>query len=68
MADNTVNIEKAPKKSWWKGLKAEFKKIIWPDKKTLTRQTIAVVVLSVITCLVILAVDAVIKFGLDAIL
>ena len=68
MSDNTVNVEKAPKKSWWKGLKAEFKKIIWPDKKTLTRQTIAVVVLSVIMCLIILAVDAIIKFGLDAIL
>ncbi len=68
MADNTVNVEKAPKKSWWKGLKAEFKKIIWPDKKTLTRQTIAVVVLSVITCVVIFVVDAIIKFGLDAIL
>ena len=27
--------EKPQKKSWFKGLKAEFKKIIWPDKKTL---------------------------------
>ena len=27
--------EKAKKTSWFKGLKAEFKKIIWPDKKHL---------------------------------
>ena len=25
--------EKTQKKSWFKGLQAEFKKIIWPDKK-----------------------------------
>ena len=29
--------EKAPKKSWFDGLKAEFRKIIWPDQKS-TRQ------------------------------
>lgn len=64
----TTNIEQAPKKSWWKGLKAEFKKIIWPDKKTLTRQTIAVAVLSVILCVLILIVDSIIKFGLGLVL
>ena len=63
-----VNTEKAPKKSWFKGLKAEFKKIIWPDRKSLVRQTIAVVVLSVIMCVLILIVDAIIKFGLDFII
>ena len=31
--------EKTQKKSWFKGLQAEFKKVIWPDKKTLARQT-----------------------------
>ena len=35
--------QKAPKKSWTKGLQAEFKKINWPDKQTLVKQTIAVV-------------------------
>lgn len=44
MSETTV--EKAKKKSWFKGLKAEFKKIIWPDKKTLVKQTVAVIVCS----------------------
>ena len=35
--------QKAPKKNWIKGLQAEFKKIIWPDKQTLVKQTVAVV-------------------------
>ena len=35
--------QKAPKKNWTKGLQAEFKKIVWPDKQTLVKQTVAVV-------------------------
>ena len=29
---------KKQKKSWFKGLKAEFSKIIWPDQKSLTKE------------------------------
>ncbi len=64
MGEN-VKTEKAPKKSWFKGLKAEFKKIIWPDKKSLGKQTVAVVITSVVLCVLIAVLDAIIKFGLD---
>lgn len=64
MGEN-VKTEKAPKKSWFKSLKAEFKKIIWPDKKLLGKKTVAVVIVSVILCIVIAVLDAIIKFGLD---
>ena len=62
MAEKT---EKAKKTSWFKGLKAEFKKIIWPDKKTLAKQTVAVTVCSVILGAVIAVVDGVVKYGID---
>ena len=62
MAEKT---EKAKKTSWFKGLKAEFKKIIWPDKKTLAKQTMAVTVCSVILGAVIAVVDVVVKYGID---
>ena len=39
--------EKSQKKSWFKGLKAEFKKIMWPDRKTVGKQTVAVVLTSI---------------------
>ena len=55
---------KAPKKSWMEGLKAEFKKIIWPDKKSLVKQTTAVVVITVILCAIIAILDAVIQLGM----
>ena len=45
------------KSNWFKGLKAEFKKIIWPDKKTLVKQTVAVISCSVVLALIIMAID-----------
>ena len=49
-------------------LKAEFKKIIWPDQKTVTKETIAVVVSGVGLGIVLALMDMVIKFGLSFIL
>ena len=60
----TVKTAKAPKRSWMDGLKAEFKKIIWPDKKSLVRQTVAVVAISVGLYAIIAILDAVIQLGL----
>ena len=63
---------KAPKapvvKSWFKGLKAEFKKIIWPDKKSLGKQTLAVIVISAVLSVIIALLDAVVKFGINVII
>ena len=57
------NNEKAPKKkSFVKTLKAEFKKIIWPDKKTTGKQTVAVISISVCVGLLIGLLDMVIKY------
>ena len=65
----TVSNERAPKKkSFIKTLKAEFKKIIWPDKETLTKQTIAVLACSVVLGAVIAVLDLIIKFGLNIII
>ena len=57
--------EKPQKKSWFKGLQAEFKKVIWPDKKTLARQTTAVVAVSVILGALIAVIDVILRYGID---
>ena len=57
--------EKTQKKSWFKGIQAEFKKIIWPDKKTLAKQTTAVVAVSVVLGAVIAVIDAILRYGID---
>ena len=66
MANNTA--EKAPKKSWFKGVKSEFKKIIWTDKETLTKQSIAVVAVTVVLGIVIYILDFLIEIGIKIIL
>lgn len=75
MGDNTVNTTeksekkaKGSKKSWFKGLKAEFSKIIWPDKETLVKESSAVVVISIVLGLLIALVDLVIKAGINVII
>ena len=57
------DTKKPPKTSWIKGIKAEFKKIVWPDQKSLTRQTIAVVSVSV--ALIIKILDMIMTIGID---
>ena len=64
----TGNTEKAQKKSFWKGLEAEYKKIIWPDKETLQKQTAAVVAGAVALGLIIAALDTAIVFRLHYII
>ena len=56
---------KTQKKSWFKGLQAEFKKIIWPDKKTLAKQTTAVVAVSVVLGALIAVIDVILRYGID---
>ncbi|SHK14319.1 preprotein translocase subunit SecE [Hespellia stercorisuis] len=57
--------EKTQKKSWFKGLQAEFKKVIWPDQKTLAKQTAAVVGVSVFLGALISVIDVILKYGID---
>ena len=53
---------------FFKGLKAEFGRIIWPDKDTVWKESAAVLAVSVILALVIAGMDFLIQIGLDAIL
>ena len=61
----TENVEKAPKTNWFKGIKAEFSKIIWPEQKSVVRQTIVVVAVSVVTGLIIALLDWAIQHGVN---
>jgi len=55
MADQTEVKEK--KLSFWQGVKQEWQKIIWTDRRTLVKQTILVVVISIIMGVMIVVVD-----------
>ena len=53
------------KQNWFAGLKSEFQKIVWLDKKSLGKQTVAVLVVSVILGAIIAVLDLGIQYGVD---
>ena len=71
-ADNAVDTKKdksvRKKGGFFRSLKSEFKKIVWPDKETTIKETTAVVIVTVILGAIIALLDFVIKTGLDKII
>lgn len=57
--------EKKVKTSRLKKIKAEFKKIIWPDKSTVAKKTVACAILTAILSVIIAVLDTVFQFGLN---
>ena len=64
----TTGTEKAPKTSFFKGLKAEFNNIVWPDQETVGKQTVAVVAVTAALGIIIAILDFIIKWGLSFII
>ena len=69
---DSVKTDKASKKeqpskvaAFFKGVKAEFKKISWPDKNKLFKQSVAVVCISVVLGLLISVLDTIIQYGVN---
>ena len=56
---------KAPTVKFFDGVKAEFKKIIWPDKDTLLKQSVAVVIVSIIMGAIIALIDVIAQYGVN---
>lgn len=67
MADSAKKekVKTAAKPSFFKGVKAEFKKISWPDKDSLLKQSVAVVCVSVVVGVVIAVLDFFMQYGVD---
>ena len=65
MAEKVQKNEKTPMAKWFAGLKAEFRKIIWPNQQSIVRQTIAVVAVSVVTGLIIAVIDFILQYGVN---
>ena len=55
----------APKTSFWKNVKTELGKIIWPDKNDLLKQSAAVLCISIVMGLIITFLDTLIQYGIN---
>ena len=59
------SAEKKAGPGFFKGVKAEFKKVMWPDKQTTIKQSIAVVAIAVVVGVIIALLDLVVKYGVN---
>lgn len=59
------DTEKASRPGKFSQIKAEFKKIIWPDRVTVRKETTAVVTVSVILGILIAILDIALRYGVD---
>ena len=64
MADkNSDTVQK-----FYKGFKSEFKRIIWPNRQTLLKQTTTVIALSVLVGVIISIMDFIVGTGINLII
>ena len=57
MNRNDSKASQSKLSAFWKSVKAEFKKIIWPDRDTLVKQLVAVLCVTVVAALLIAVID-----------
>lgn len=65
MGETNASQKQSKLGNFWKGLKAEFKKVVWPDKTTLLKQTVTVTIVSVALGLLIALVDTIAQYGVN---
>ena len=68
MAESTEKSKsktKSAKPGFWKNVKAEYKKITWPDRETTIKQSIAVVAISLVIGALIAVLDLLIQYGVN---
>ena len=59
------SAEKQKRPSFFKGVKAEFKKISWPDRQSTLKQSVAVVAISVVVGVIIAVLYYFIQYGVN---
>ena len=63
MGDSAKSGGTAKPVKFWEGVKSEFKKITWPAKDALLKQSVAVVIISVVVGAIITILDFGIQYG-----
>ncbi len=63
--EKTKSAKSGNKMSFWAGVKAEFKKITWPDREDTVKQSIAVVAISLVIGVIIAVLDLLIQYGVN---
>ena len=62
---NASNTENTKKTSFFRGVRQEWKKITWPSKNDVVKQTAVVLVAIILIGALIFGVDALVKLGME---
>ena len=62
---NSSSEEKTSKPKFYDGVKAEFKKVTWPDRELLLKQSAAVVGISIVLGGIIAVLDMILQYAVD---
>ena len=65
MGDSAKSAGTSKVAKFWSGVKAEFKKITWPDRDALIKQSVAVVIISVVIGAIITILGFGLQYGVD---
>ena len=65
MSDSAKSDKALKPVKFWDGVKAEFKKITWPDRDELVKQSIAVALISIVIGAIIAVLDFLLQYGVD---
>ena len=60
-----ADTQKKSKRSFFKGIRSEFKKITWPTKDDVLKQTLVVTVITVVVAALIAASDFGVQYGIN---
>lgn len=63
-----ANAKKSKMSNYFKGVKAEMKKVSWPTKKELLNYTTVVIALSIFVSIIVWVLDIIINAGLQLII
>ncbi len=64
--DKKDKKKKAKKTNWFKQMKAEFGRIIWPTKGRIAKETAVVVICAVIIGIIVAVLDMGLQYGIQA--
>ena len=62
---DSANTDETSMTNFWKGVQSEFRKITWPDRDKLLKQSIAVVTISIVLGLIITLLDTLLQYGVN---
>ena len=60
-----ADTQNKPKKNFFKGVRQEFKKITWPNKDDIFKQTVVVTIITFIVAVLIAAIDFGVRYGIN---